>query len=234
LDNNISINLKAWKILFWAFLFFSSFASFSQEQPDSVVIKNLEKAKSLMDKGDYKGANQLFLRIFKTESTLPDELVFFYGKTLFKLDKQTQSKSVLGKYLELTGTSGKYYKETIEILNKMGDKICVICNNKGYLIDTIGCTYCKQTGKRDIECTRCNGSGKELCHICRGSKVLVTGTPFGAKFTPCVSCNSEGYIACVKCKGTTKEKALCVYCSGHGYFIQKRSCKHGSPPTAKH
>lgn len=230
---NTSLKLKAWKYIFWAFLFFISIAAQAQEKPDSLVIKNLEQAKDLMKNGDYKGANQLFLKIFKTESTLPDEFAFFYGKTLYKLEKPDQSKSVLAKYVELTGPSGKYYKEAAEILNKLGDKICLICNNKGYLIDTISCTYCKGTGKRDVECSRCNGSRKELCHICKGSKVVVTGTPFGAKFTPCVHCSQEGFENCDKCHGTGKEAAICVYCSGNGHYIQKRKCTHGLPAAKK-
>jgi len=220
----------AWKVIFWALLFFVGISASAQEKPDSSVVQNLDKAKKLMDKGDYQGANQLFLRIFKTESTLPDEFAFLYGKTLYRLEKQVQSKSVLAKYVELTGPSGKYYREAVEILNKLGDKICLICNNKGFLIDTIACTYCHKTGKRDAECTRCNGSGKALCHICRGSKVVVTGTPFGAKFTPCGQCNQEGFENCDKCKGSGKEKTVCVYCAGEGKFLQKRTCTHSAEP----
>ncbi|MBY0426859.1 MAG: hypothetical protein K2Q22_14590 [Cytophagales bacterium] len=232
MKNNIISN-RAWKVIFWALLLFTALGAQAQEKPDTLVLRSLDNAKRLMDKGDYKGANQIFLRIFKTESTLPDELVYFYGKTLYKLDKFNQSKSVLGKYLELTGTSGKYYKESIDILNKLGEKICPICNNKGYLIDTIACTYCKGSGTRNVDCSRCNASGKELCPTCKGSKVLVTGTPFGAKFTPCTHCNQEGYVLCEKCKGSTKEKAVCVYCSGEGHFHQRRTCTHVQP-AAKH
>ena len=53
---------------------------------------------------------------------LPDKFYFHFGLVLFKTGDYERSLISLKKYLNLTGTNGKYYKKTLALVNKFDEK----------------------------------------------------------------------------------------------------------------
>ena len=184
-----------------------------------------EQAQKLMIAGKYIQAEVLFVKIFKMDVLLPDEICYYYGKTLFEVKKYAQSKSFIEKYIRLKGKGGDYYLQSLQLeldiekaTNPQAPKHC-----ENVLRDT--CHQCRGSGLAFQSCTRCEGHGKIICDLCKGNKVNIESTSFGERYFTCSRCQGMGVVECPVCEGTRQEKRKCANCRGKGMAYYRRACK---------
>jgi tetratricopeptide (TPR) repeat protein len=184
-----------------------------------------EQAKKLMNMGKYIQAEVLFVKIFKMDVLLPDEICYHYGKTLFEVKKYAPSKSFIEKYMRLKGENGEYYLPSLQLeldiekaTNPQAPKHC-----EQVLRDT--CHLCRGSGLAFQACTRCEGHGKIICDMCKGNKVNIESTSFGERYFTCSRCKGMGVVECPICEGTKQEKRKCANCRGRGMAYYRRACK---------
>ncbi len=186
-----------------------------------------KQAIKLIDQQKYLQAEILFIKIFKMNVVMPDDICYYYGKTLFELKKYTQAQSFLDKYNRLKGDKGEFYLSSLQLLldiekatNPHADKSC-----EKIVLDT--CHVCHGKGVAFLSCTRCEGHGKIICDLCKGNKVTIEYTSFGERYFTCSRCSGTGVIACPVCEGTKLEKRKCTNCYGQKFAYYRRSCdKH--------
>jgi hypothetical protein len=204
-----------------------TFAQSGLGQDTAMVKRFMDEAISDMQRGNYVGADLLFRKILSMEVIIPDEFCFYYGETLFELRKYRLSKTFLDKYQELTDGAGTFSEETSTALAEVNKKIsaikkCADCDDDGFLVTLEDCHFCGGDGKISAPCSRCGGSGVEICPTCLGEGVEVLRTSFGRRYITCTTCNGIGSITCQKCLGTKIEYHLCDACGGTGKLEMRK------------
>lgn len=184
-----------------------------------------EQAIKLIDQSKYIQAEILFIKIFKMNVVMPDEICYYYGKTLFEVKKYTQAQSFLDKYNRLKGERGGFYLQSLQLLLEIekatdphADKTC-----EKIVLDS--CHVCKGKGVAFLPCTRCEGHGKIICDLCKGTKVTIEFTSFGDRYFTCSRCTGLGVTVCPTCEGTKQEKRRCSNCHGKGLAYYRRNCE---------
>jgi len=183
-----------------------------------------EQAKKLMLVKKYNQAEVLFVKIFKMDALLPDEICYHYGKTLFELKKYQQSKTFLEKYIRLKGEQGEFYLNSLQLELDIEKAIDPNANKECEMIVYDTCHLCHGTGAAFQSCTRCEGHGRIICDLCQGNKVNIESTSFGERYFTCSRCNGSGIVPCPVCEGTKLEKRKCAHCKGKRFAFYRRKC----------
>lgn len=201
-----------------------TFNTFSQSELNSQI----EKAKGLLDKGDYVEAEKAFKKIIKSnQEGLPDEISYFYGLALLKLNKNNQAKAFLERYLTLTGDKGEFYGQTKELMVLLQPKICSKCNGKNVVDSLITCQTCSGTGIIDNNCNSCLGKGIVRCAWCHGKGIVPIKNAFNVtNYQQCNRCAAKGTLVCIICQGDQRPKIGCKKCGGIGSLLSKVKCSH--------
>lgn len=185
-----------------------------------------EQAKRLIDQQKYIQAEVLFVKIFKMDVLLPDDICYHYGKTLFELKKYNQSKTFVEKYMRLNGEAGEFYLQSLQLMLDIDKATNPYASHECEKIVYDTCLLCHGTGSSLQDCSRCEGHGKTICDLCKGNKVNIESTTFGERYFTCSRCNGSGIIACPVCEGTKHEKRKCTHCFGKKFAYYKRQCDH--------
>ena len=183
-----------------------------------------EQAQKLIDQKKYIQAEVLFVKIFKMNTLLPDEICYYYGKTLFELQKYAQSKIFIEKYIRLQGENGQYYLNSLQLGLDVDKKIDPAINQECEKIVIDSCHLCHGRGVAMQSCTRCDGLGQIFCDLCKGNKVNIETTSFGDRYFTCSRCDGVGIITCPVCENTKLEKRKCTNCWGKKFAYYKRKC----------
>jgi len=183
-----------------------------------------EQAQKLIGQKKYVQAEVLFVKVFKMNTLLPDEICYFYGKTLFELGKFPQGKSFIEKYIRLKGESGEHYLDALQLQSDLEKKTDPTANQQCEKIVKDTCHLCHGSGTALQSCTRCEGHGKIICDLCKGNKVNIEMTSFGDRYFTCSRCDGAGIILCPVCDNTKLEKRKCVNCWGRKFAYYKRKC----------
>ena len=183
-----------------------------------------EQALRLIEKEKYVQAEVLFVKIFKMNTLLPDEICFHYGKTLYELKKYAQGKSFIEKYTRLQGENGQFYLQSLQMLLDIEKATDPHASKECEKIVKDTCHLCHGEGSALQTCTRCEAHGKIICDLCKGNKVNIESTTFGEKYFTCSRCQGTGVVVCPQCEGTKKEKRKCVNCWGKKVAFYKRKC----------
>lgn len=207
-------------------LFFACLGAKAQnnQEDTSKARAYYEQAIKLIDQSKYGQAEILFVKIFKMNVVMPDDICYHYGKTLFELKKYTQAQSFLDRYNRLKGEKGDFYLPSLQLLLNIekatdphADKGC-----EKIVLDS--CHVCKGKGVAFLPCTRCEGHGKIICDLCKGNKVTIEFTSFGERYFTCSRCTGSGVITCPTCEATKLEKRKCSNCHGSKVAYYRRSC----------
>jgi len=152
---------------------------------DSTVLRLFEIGKLHVEKEEYHDANKTFLSLLDPQKLMPDELAFFFGKSLYHSGGYNKlSIDFLNKYLGLRGDSSKYYHETIAMLRTMG----VFSNKEKSKKEP------KTTAQKKLD--NCTESSHTICPICNGKNVLTSQASFGPSFRECSYCDERGLMPC--------------------------------------
>lgn len=149
-------------------------------------LTRMDQGANMMYEGKYEIADSVFQVVLKNLKVLPAELAFYFGRNSFYVGKYKQSINWLNKYLELKGTKGQYFDETIKLLEVANIKFAPLREQEITNILT------EITKENLIECP----SGKRLCPVCKGSGVLIKKGVFDANYQTCTYSGGSGYLSC--------------------------------------
>jgi tetratricopeptide (TPR) repeat protein len=153
---------------------------------ESDWLTRMDQGANLMYEGKYETADSIFQVVLKNLKVLPAELAFYFGRNSFYLGKYKQSINWLNKYIELKGTKGQYFDETISLLEVANIKFTPIRESEITSILT------ELTKENLIDCP----SGKRMCPVCKGSGVLIKKGVFDANYQTCPYSGGSGYLSC--------------------------------------
>jgi len=177
-------------------------ASIAQTQEEQILqqVRDREHARqsalmSIMDQGvdsmnaeNYSAAEKLFKQVLKQSKVVPTDLCFYFGKNSYYLNKFQQSRDWLNKYIEIKGTSGRFYQESTELLEK---------SNKEYLkVRAKDREKAEQTILSSSYEVDCGPSGKVVCPVCQGQGVIIQQGPFGNTYKQCPYSDDHGFLTC--------------------------------------
>lgn len=136
---------------------------------------------------NYKKADKYFEYAITNSSTIPSDLVFYFGKNSFFLNKYKQSIDWLSKYIQLKGTDGVFYDEAVLLLK----------NSESSLIDNQKNNNNPPKKLSSTDGVDCDKSGKVTCPVCHGSTVIVELDQLMQKtYNTCPYCNGTGLLSC--------------------------------------
>lgn len=104
-------------------------------------------------------------------------------------------------------------------------RLMLIIEEKGLEIESVErdalfveCATCEGTGRRELNCSVCLGTGK--CPKCSGTGERDTGLKTTVY---CTTCRGKG--ACRECGGEGSKSSVCRVCRGRGRLLEKRYCE---------
>jgi tetratricopeptide (TPR) repeat protein len=200
-------------------------AQISKEE-DEKANAYYEQAIKLIHAEKYVQAEVLFVKIFKMNVVMPDDICYHYGKTLFEVKKYTQAQSFLERYNRLKGENGEFYLTSLQLLLEIEKATDPGANKECEMMVRDTCHVCHGNGLAYLSCTRCEGHGKIICDLCKGNKVTIEYTSFGERYFTCSRCVGTGVISCPLCEGTKLEKRKCTFCLGRKWAFYRRRCVH--------
>ncbi|MEM7550454.1 MAG: molecular chaperone DnaJ [Bacteroidota bacterium] len=216
-------------ILLGFFLFLLNTLS-AQRPPRIDVDSYVALGKTQMDAGNYVAANKTFRKVLDSKATIPSEMCYYFAETLFFLGQYQNSMNFADKYIELTGKSGDFYKEVIDLKSLLETESsdilrCNLCDKKGYLLRD--CEQCNQTGYEKHDCYYCKAKGLVSCPTCEGRGVVIAKGKFDdVKYQTCPTCDSKGRIECPVCHGNLTLDQYCTRCLGTGIESSDILCTH--------
>ncbi len=167
------------------FLLFA-ISAWGQTSPNPKAVTSMDKGYEAMLDGKYEEADKLLRFAMANIGKLPSELTYYFGRNSFHLKKYKQAIDWLNKYVELKGTSGAYFDETVKYLELA---------NKEYLAERdeeIAETEKSLTSNTRIDCP----GDMVLCPVCKGSGVVITKGTFELKYVTCSYSGIEGKLTC--------------------------------------
>lgn len=180
-------------------LLFTSLTSFA-DPIDSLLQKEFITAKGLVEQQQYDEANLAFINLLTPYKVLPDEVCFYFGKSLFFTGHLKKSELFLEKYLTLKDTSDRHYDECVHILSLINPRKYAIKKtitpSESNTIDSTATSPVDLSSEKS-EFANCNGHSHVICPVCAGTKVQVKQTNIGQVYSNCNYCNPQGFMKCI-------------------------------------
>jgi hypothetical protein len=193
--------MRALQIILFGWICVSSFAALAQDERTLEYLRQEEQRKKaelmrqldsgvyFMDIGEYLLADKKLKYVLENIKSVPSDLTYYFGKNSFYLKRYKQSIDWLNKYIQLKGTSGQYYAEATDILNKA---------QEGLLSErAVEAKKAEQVLSQNYDID-CGPSGKVSCPVCKGDHVIIKKGTFGDEYRTCPYCNEHGMLTCVE------------------------------------
>jgi tetratricopeptide (TPR) repeat protein len=158
-----------------------------ENQKQALILQQLDSAVELMNIGRYEAADVIFKNVLQNIKSVPSDLAYYFGENSYHLGLTRQSIDWLNKYIQLKGTSGKFYKEAVDYLKKAEYEMTTVKTGEVKTATEI------LSRNFDIDC---GPTGKVVCPICNGSTVVVKKSYLGDSYKTCTYCNKLGYLTC--------------------------------------
>jgi hypothetical protein len=170
---------------------FSQIEDYAQNQD----LQYLEIGQRQMDAGDYEAADESFKLVLETVDVLPAEICYFFGANSYHLKKYKQSINWLNKYMELKGTSGQYFEECTEYLEKSEQAYRDLQEKRASLESETSAagTEVDYSTLPEIDC---GPTGKVICPVCKGRTVIIKSGRFRREYQTCPYCDDHGNLTC--------------------------------------
>ena len=188
------LNTSSFKIHVFLFFLFVAQPIFimAQQNNDARYELMIEEGVNLMENGHYADADQIFKQILRNMEVLPADISFYFGKNSYFLDQHKQSINWLNKYIELKGTRGKFFDESVDYLKKA---------ELAYQLES---ERNAQQVKEELTKTNefdCKGKTHFQCPLCSGEGVLIKpGKMNNTLYQTCPFCNGSGFLSCEEYK----------------------------------
>jgi tetratricopeptide (TPR) repeat protein len=151
------------------------------------VMRTMDQGVDLMNEGNYEEANNKFKDVLAKAKVVPSDLTFYFGKNSFYMGKYKQSIDWLNKYVQLKGTSGRFYEECTDLLEKSEQAFLLVREDDRKEAQSI------LTSNYEIDC---GPSGKVSCPVCSGTGVIIQKGAFGDVYKTCPYSDEHGYLTC--------------------------------------
>ncbi len=188
------------RILLFSLFFYSTFMLFAQQRPGTEemmrdmelarradLMRVLDSAVVMMELEEYSAADEKMVYVLNNLKAIPSDFCFYFGKNSFHIGKYRQSADWLNKYIQLKGTSGQYYTETVKWLDEAEKKILELRKQEIVHANEI------LSRSFDIDC---GPSGKVLCPICKGATVIIKKGLMEDEYKNCTYCDKHGAMNC--------------------------------------
>lgn len=154
------------------------------------IMRVLDSAVILMNKEQYVEAEKRMVFVLNNIGAIPSDLCYYFGKNSFYLGKYKQSADWLNKYIQLKGTGGQYYAETIKLIEESERQILLSMDTQpveNKSIEVLSRGF-------DIDC---GASGKAICPVCKGTTVIIKKGLMGSdEYKSCTYCDKHGFLTC--------------------------------------
>ena len=158
-----------------------------QAQEQRELNSQLDSAIVASETGAYTQADEKFRMLLRRMRSIPSNLVFYFGKNSYHLEKYKQSIDWLNKYIQLKGTTGQYSKEAMEWLKKSEE---ALMQQKQLQVKQAAVVL---SHDYDIDC---GPTGKVTCPVCNGTTVIIKRNYLGENYSTCPYCSRLGYLHC--------------------------------------
>ena len=168
-----------------------SFAQFEEYQRGQ-ELKYVDLGIKQYESARYEEADETFRHVLENVKVLPAEICFFFGANSYYLQKYKQSINWLNKYIELKGTSGQYFDECNDFLEKSREK---------YLLASVTKEEQSFEPEQQIDYTvmpqvDCGPVGKVVCPVCKGQTVIIKRSAMSLDYRSCPYCDNHGNLSC--------------------------------------
>ncbi len=186
-------------ILFFALFIFSVTVVRAQQEDIDYQrmhdLQYLDLGVKQFENEQYEEADKSFRQVLESVKVLPAEICYYFGANSYHLGKYKQSINWLNKYIELKGTSGRYFEQCTQYLEKAENHYRQLSANKGPGEQEV------YNPKQDIDYTvmpkvDCGPSGMVICPVCKGQTVIIQRTNLGTIYRTCPWCDEHGKLTC--------------------------------------
>jgi tetratricopeptide (TPR) repeat protein len=151
----------------------------------------MEEGVNNMNAGNYEEADNCFKKVLRNLEVLPAEICFYFGKNSYYLSQFKQSINWLNKYIELKGTTGRFFEECVEMLEKSQQSYNLEQEiNRQKIIEEFNSETAFD----------CKGQEYFMCPICRSEGVLIKPGKLSTLYQTCPACEGLGRLSCEKYK----------------------------------
>ncbi len=168
------------------FLLTSSSSVYAQRPTDTEYLSMMDRAAEIMYSGEHRRADSIFHVVLRNLKVLPAELAFYFGRNSFYLEKNKQAINWLNKYIELKGTKGQYFDESIQLLEVANSRFATERQ------EDVAEVLAELNRDTRIECP----TGRMLCPVCNGSGVLIKEGKFEPIYQTCPFSGGDGFLTC--------------------------------------
>lgn len=159
----------------------------AEQRKRAAIMQVLDSAVILMDEGKHELADKKLFYVLSNLKSVPSDLTFYFGKNSYYLEKYKQSIDWLNKYIQLKGTSGQFYAETLALLKKSEEGILNARAKEAVKAEQVLST------SYDIDC---GPSGKVICPVCKGTTVIIKKGYINDQYQTCQYCDKHGNLTC--------------------------------------
>jgi hypothetical protein len=159
----------------------------AEQAKRAMLLRVLDSGVVYMDDEKYAVADEKFRYVLDNIKSVPSDLVYYFGKNSYYLEKYKQSIDWLNKYIQLKGTSGQFSEDAVLWLKRAEAK---------YVHErSIEAKKANEVLSTDYD-VDCGPSGKVICPVCKGDHVIVKRGPLGNDFRTCQYCSEQGTLTC--------------------------------------
>ncbi len=169
----------------------NSFGQFDEYERGQ-QLKYLDLGIRQFENGNYEEADESFRQVLDAVKVLPAEICYFFGANSYHLGKYKQSINWLNKYLELKGTSGQYFDECNNYLEKSRQEYQT--SNNSQKEDTFEPD--QQVDYTVMPEVDCGPTGKVICPVCKGETVIIRKSAMSIDYRSCQYCDNHGMLSC--------------------------------------
>lgn len=158
-----------------------------EAEKQRMLLQKLDSAVELMGMEQYELADKKFRHVLANIKSVPSDLTYYFGENSYHMSLYRQSVDWLNKYIQLKGTTGKFYNDAVSYLK----------NAEAGLV-----TAKKEEAKQTTEILSrnydidCGPTGKVVCPVCNGSTVVIKRSYLGDTYKTCLHCNQLGVLTC--------------------------------------
>jgi len=158
---------------------------------ESEQIRQMDEGVEYMNTGKFALADDAFREVLKNVEVVPADLCFYFGKNSYHLDKYKQSVDWLNKYIELKGTSGRFFDQAVEYIQ------LAEADMKAEAGNTVSTNSSQKTPERERTLIDCNEVPFVVCPVCQGEGVIIQQGVLGSTiYKPCTHCKETGRMSC--------------------------------------
>ncbi len=153
------------------------------------LLRQMDKGVSFMETGNYTLADKQFRFLLENMEAVPANLAYYIGKNSYYLKQYKQSIDWLNKYIQLKGTKGQFYLESVELLKSAEEQFLEMnspSTRSPQKLDSL-----LNNNKID-----CGPAGLVICPVCKGRSVIIEKGVLGDSYRPCPYSDESGFLTC--------------------------------------